>query len=85
MSECWTCHHPASTHEVETAGDPMSFAPCSATIGPAGSWLRCDCDDYDGTDHPDRPSLGSTLIFSTEDGGIGWVADPESGPLEHPR
>jgi hypothetical protein len=69
-TECWTCHHPAADHPVDEPGDPMSLAPCTA----------CDCRDYDGMDHPDRPSLADTLIFRTEDGGIGWVADPEERP-----
>lgn len=74
-AECWTCHHPASAHLVETPGDPLSCAPCSSPIGPPSRRsvrLFCDCPDYDGMDHPDRPSLADTVVYRI-DSEVGYL------------
>lgn len=75
--ECWTCHHPAVLHALDEreADLPLVLqaAPCTAAIGPPSARLVCDCRDYDGMDHPDRPSLSEAWIYRDDDGGVGVV------------
>jgi len=64
-AECSACPpHLARNHPVDDVGDPMSYAPCRIP--------HCGCRDFDGMDHPDRPSLADTKVFLTQDG---WVTD----------
>lgn len=68
---CWTCHHPASRHILNLDGQETDLpqvlqdAPCEQP--------GCNCRDYDGLDHPERPSLADAWIYRTEDGGVGVV------------
>jgi len=75
--ECWTCHHQAVQHALEDADDlplVLRSAPCTALIRPdLGFRLTCDCGDYDGIDHPERPSLADAWVYQTGDGGVGVV------------
>ena len=75
--DCWTCKHPAVMHALEEDdGLPLVLrsAPCTVKIRPdLGFHLTCDCRDYDGMTHPERPSLADAWVYQTEDGGVGVV------------
>lgn len=77
LDSCWTCHHPAVLHALEDDDDlplVLRAAPCTALIRPdLQLGLTCDCRDYDGMDHPERPSLADAWVYRTEDGGVGVV------------
>lgn len=74
--ECATCGHPAEEHKLKDEGDlPLVLCdvPCQAPVGPPSIGLVCDCGDYDGMSHPERPSLADAWVYRTEDGGVGVV------------
>jgi hypothetical protein len=75
--DCWGCKHPAVMHPLEdddTLPLVLRAAPCIVKLRPdLGFHLTCDCDDYDGMTHPERPSLAEAWVYQTEDGGVGAV------------
>ena len=67
------CGHNAAQHALEQRDDlpaTLRSAPCAVT--------DCHCRDYDGLEHPQRPSLADTTIWRGDDGRVHVAAGDEA-------
>jgi hypothetical protein len=64
LEDCWDCQHTGAEHPMEDASDlppAIRSAPCAVD--------GCDCSDFGGPGHPERPPLADFVVDPAEFGG----------------
>jgi hypothetical protein len=65
------CKHPAEAHPMAPEDDlPEVLWSCPCSVP------GCECTDYDGMQHPQRPPLIDVEIYRDDDGGVGVRSIP---------